>query len=317
MSNKYLSLIVPVYNEEAVLDSFFKRVEPIVEGLAIPYEVIFVDDGSCDQTVAKILAARAGNDCIKLIRLSRNFGKEQALTAGLMHAKGDAVIPIDADLQDPPEVIPKLWEKWLEGNEVVCAVRSKRDSDTIVKRMTSEWFYALYNKISDEHIVPDAGDFRLLDRKAVNALLTMPERNRFMKGLFAWVGFKQAVVYYERDERKAGKTKWNYWRLWNFALDGITSFSSLPLKVWSYLGLMISSISFMYAAYLIVRTLIFGVDVPGYASGMVVILFLGGVQLVTLGVIGEYVARIYQETKARPIYFVSETHGIEQNKNSI
>lgn len=305
-----LSIVVPMFNEEAVVDIFFERLEPIIGQLTSAYEIICVNDGSRDGTVSKVLAHRERDPRIKLIDLSRNFGKEQALTAGLMHTVGQAVIPIDADLQDPPEVILQFWEKWKEGFEVVCGVRSSRESDAFLKRFSSETFYSLYNKISDEHIVPDAGDFRLMDRKVVDALARLPERNRFMKGLFAWVGYKQACVTFERQPREAGTTKWNYWRLWNFALDGITSFSSLPLKVWSYLGLVISLFAFIYAGFLIVRTIVMGVDVPGYASIMVVVLFLGGIQLLTLGVIGEYVARIYQETKERPLYIVHSLYGI-------
>lgn len=305
-----LSLIVPMYNEEQTAEAFFKRIEPILEAGGISYEIICVNDGSQDNTLQKILAERARNPAIKIVDLTRNFGKEAALTAGLDHSNGAAVIPIDVDLQDPPELIPRLIEQWRQGYDVVYGIRATRDRDGPLKKITARLFYRLYNTLSDVHIPRDAGDFRLLDRRVVDAIKRLPEHNRFMKGLFCWVGFRQIGIPYDRPARSAGSSKWNYWRLWNFALDGITAFSTLPLRVWSYLGVIISLLSFLYATFLILRTIIMGIDLPGYASLMVVVLFLGGIQLLSLGIIGEYLARLCLETKQRPIYLTRELHGL-------
>ena len=307
-----LSVVSPVYNEEKNIDYFFKKLLPCLESLDLNYEVICIDDGSTDGTSQKIIEFHKSNPRIKLINLSRNFGKDNALTAGLNYASGRAVVPIDSDLQDPPELIELLLSKWREGYDVVYAVREKRHGETLMKRLTASLFYKFINLFSETPIPPNTGDFRLLDRRVVNVLNQIPERTRFMKGLFAWVGFKQIGIPYDRQPRHLGKTKWNFWKLWNFALDGITLFSTSGLKVWSYVGVFISMLSFIYATFLIIRTLILGIDVPGYASLMVVILFLGGLQLVSLGILGEYLGRVYAEVKKRPLYIVSECVGFDK-----
>jgi len=304
-----LSIVCPLRNEEASVEPFLARVIPVLEQIpGLDYEVVCVNDGSTDRTLERLLQAQSSNPAIRVVDLSRGFGKEAALTAGIDAARGDAVIPIDVDLQDPPEVIPQLVARWREGYEVVLARRMDRTSDTWFKRSSARMFYRLHNRIADESIPEDVGDFRLLARPVVEALRALPERRRFMKGLFAWVGFRTATVEYVRDPRHAGDSKFNGWRLWNLALEGVTSFSTFPLRIWTYLGLVISAVSLSYATYILVRTLIQGVDVPGYASLLVSILFLGGVQLIGLGVLGEYVGRIYQESKQRPIYIVRATY---------
>lgn len=313
--NIELSLIVPCYNEEENLESLFQRLESVLKPIKITYEIICINDGSKDNTFQCLLDYHNQNPLIKVVNFSRNFGKEAAVTAGLEFANGKAIIPIDADLQDPPELIAELLEKWREGYEVVYGVRRSRDGESWLKKFTANNFYRVIGKISSVEIPADTGDYRLLDRQVVEVLKKMPERNRFMKGLFSWVGFKQTAVYFDRLPRKKGKSSFNYWKLWNFALDGITSFSSIPLKIWGYFGIIISTISLIYGSFLVLKTIILGIDVPGYASTIVIILFLGGIQLITLGVIGEYIARIYEEVKARPIYLVRETYGFEDNKN--
>ncbi len=311
-----LSIVVPMFNEEENIEPFLARVEAVAEDLVGPleerYEIICVDDGSSDATVPKLLAQCKRNPAIRIVSLSRNFGKDIALSAGLDHASGSAVIPIDADLQDPPELIPELFAKWLEGHDVVYATRTARETDTIAKRLTASWFYQIHNKLADIDIPDNTGDFRLMDRRVIEALRRLPERNRFMKGLFSWVGFRQTGIDYERDSRANGVSKWKYWRLWNFALDGITSSTTLPLRIWTYAGLAISAFAFAYAAFLIVSTMINGVDVPGYASLMVVVLLFGGINLLTLGVIGEYLGRIYTEVKGRPLYLVRDLYGFDE-----
>lgn len=306
-----LSIVVPLRNEESNIDYLFERLEGVLQGLRLSYEIVCVDDGSTDQTLLHLIRHHHRNTCIKVVSLTRNFGKEIALTAGIDHAAGAAVIPMDADLQDPPELIQALIEKWQEGYDVVYATRRSRQGESWLKRLTANAFYRILQHITPIPIPRDTGDFRLLDRRVVEALKQLPERTRFMKGLFAWVGFKQTAILYDREPRYQGRTTWNYWRLWNFAIDGITSFSLAPLKVWSYIGLFISLLSFLYATFLVIRTLIFGVDVPGYASIMVAVLFLGGVQLVTLGIIGEYLGRVYEEVKGRPLYLVRNAYGFQ------
>ncbi|TAO01132.1 MAG: glycosyltransferase [Phormidium sp. SL48-SHIP] len=306
-----LSIIIPVYNEEDNLACLLKRV---MDSLGIPnlsYEIICVNDGSHDKSLDKLIGYHQKNPAIKIINLSRNFGKDIALSAGLDFASGAAVIPLDADLQDPPELIEALVAKWREGYDVVYATRRDRHGETWLKRFSATYFYRLIGRVSKVPIPEDTGDFRLMDRRVVEALKKLPERNRFMKGLFAWVGYRQIAIDYDRDPRYAGQSKWNYWKLWNFALDGITAFSSLPLKVWSYVGLIVSSIALVYAIFLVLRTLIFGIDVPGYASLMVAVLFLGGIQLISLGVIGEYLGRVYEEVKGRPLYLVRDLYGFD------
>jgi glycosyltransferase involved in cell wall biosynthesis len=304
-----LSVVVPVHNEGAGLDEFLTRLLNVLRSLGGTYEIICVDDGSNDNSLERLLAWRERVPNLKVVRLSRNFGKDIALSAGLEHVSGAAAIPIDADLQDPPELIEQMVAKWREGYDVVYAVRARRDAERIVRRFSAHFFYRLFDRITDIPIPLDAGDFRLIDRRVVEVLVRLPERTRFMKGLFSWVGFKQTAVGFDRPDRHTGRTKWTYWRLWNFALDAITSFSSVPLKVWSYVGVGISIFAFLYALFLAGLTIVRGVVVPGYASIMVAVLFLGGVQLITLGIMGEYLARIYNEVKGRPLYLVRERWG--------
>jgi glycosyltransferase involved in cell wall biosynthesis len=263
-----------------------------------------------------LLEHRSRNGAIKVIQLSRNFGKEAALTAGLDYARGRAVIPIDCDLQDPPELIPDLVEKWGEGYDVVYATREFRQSDDFVKRLTASGYYKVFNLLSDVAIPYDAGDFRILDRRVVDVVRALPERKRFNKGLFAWVGFRQTGIGYHREQRTTGSSKWRPWQLWNFAMDGIFSFSTWPLRIWSYVGFILSSLAIIYAGFLMVRTLVQGIDVPGYASTLVVILFLGGIQLISLGIFGEYLGRIFEEVKQRPLYVVSGAYGISESPPS-
>jgi len=307
-----ISVVIPLYNEEENIDILFKRVIDALESLKMTYEIICINDGSKDKTLDILIDYHLNNSDIKVINLSRNFGKDIALTAGIDYASGNAVIPIDADLQDPPELIGEMVSKWQEGYDIVYATRKTRQSETWFKRSTANAFYVLLDKITKISIPRNTGDFRLLDRKAVEALKRLPERTRFMKGLFAWVGFKSTYILFERQPRYQGNTKWNYWKLWNFALDGITSFSLLPLKIWTYIGLIISLLSLFYASFLVVRTIFLGIDVPGYASLMVAILFLGGIQLITLGIIGEYLGRVYEEIKGRPLYLVRDLYGLDK-----
>lgn len=304
-----LSLLVPMYNEEEVIPSFFGEIVPILESLSITWEVVCVNDGSKDRTLELLCEWNSRDPRIKVVNLSRNFGKERALTAALDYASGDAVIPIDADLQDPPELIPRMVELWQQGFDVVNAMRRSRQSDTLMKRATARLFYRVINAISDVEIPQDTGDFRLLTKRACDVLRSMRETRRFMKGLFSWVGFSTTSIYYDRSPRAAGTTKWNYWKLWNLAIEGITSFSTAPLKVATYLGLASAMFSFFYAIYLVVDTLAFGNPVKGYPSLMTAILFFGGVQLLFIGVVGEYVSRIHDEVKGRPIYIVESARG--------
>ncbi len=309
-----ISVVIPLYNEEKNIDYLFHRLIEILDKLHTTYEIICVNDGSQDETLNQLIKYHKMQPQIKVINLSRNFGKEIALTAAIDYASGQAVIPIDADLQDPPELIQELVAKWREGYDVVYATRRSRQGETWLKRFTADSFYKTIGKMSNIPLPHNTGDFRLLDRKVVEALKQLPERTRFMKGLFTWVGFKQTAIMFDREPRFQGNTTWNYWKLWNFALDGITSFTFLPLKVWSYIGLSVSFLSLLYASFLIIRTLLFGVEVPGYASLMVAVLFLGGIQLITLGIMGEYLGRVYEEVKARPLYFVRECYGLEQQQ---
>ncbi|VEP15130.1 putative enzyme [Hyella patelloides LEGE 07179] len=312
-----LSVVIPLYNEEDNLDCLFTRLIGALDCLNTTYEIVCINDGSTDNTPKHLIDFHDRNPAIKVLNLSRNFGKEIALTAGIDHAIGAAVIPIDADLQDPPELIEQLVAKWREGYDVVYATRRSRQGETWLKKFTANVFYSTIGKMSQVPIPSHTGDFRLLDRRVVEAIRKMPERTRFMKGLFAWVGYKQTSVMFDRKPRHRGNTTWSYWKLWNFALDGIISFSFLPLKVWSYVGASISFVSILYASFLVIRTLIFGVDVPGYASLMVAILFLGGIQLITLGILGEYLGRVYEEVKGRPLYFVRESYGFDLNSEQL
>jgi polyisoprenyl-phosphate glycosyltransferase len=320
-ANIVLTIIVPVKDEEAAIAAFVARVVPILDQLDDPasaaWEMLFVDDGSTDSTFAAITAAHARDNRIRAISFSRNFGKEYALSAGLDHALGEAVIPIDVDMQDPPEVIGAMVEAWRAGSQVVYGVRRNRQSDSLPKRLTADLYYRAHNWLSRDRIPEHAGDFRLLDRQVVDVIKSLPERNRFMKGLFAWCGFTQSAIEYERAERTSGKTKFNYWKLWQFALDGITSTSTAPLRVWSYLGVAVALLAFVYALSLIIRTLLTGIDAPGYASLMTAVLFFGGLQLISLGVLGEYIGRILVEAKRRPLYVVQRTIGISNANGAI
>jgi glycosyltransferase involved in cell wall biosynthesis len=309
-----ISIIVPVHNEAAGIDAFFAQLIPVLEGLGTTWEVICVNDGSADTTLDLLVELHRRTPAIKVISLSRNFGKDVALSAGFDFACGAAVIPIDADLQDPPELIVPMVAKWREGFDIVFATRKRREGDSWFKRTTARYFYEIFDRITDVPVPHDTGDYRLIDRRVVDVLVRLPERTRFMKGLFAWVGFRQTSVTFDRQPRHAGDTKWNYWRLWNFALDAITSFSSLPLKIWSYLGVAISLFAFLFALFLAGLKIIRGIDLPGYASLMVAVLFFGGVQLISLGIIGEYLARMYSEVKGRPLYLVRDTWGFEEQR---
>ncbi|MFD1787506.1 glycosyltransferase family 2 protein [Sphingomonas floccifaciens] len=308
-----LSLIVPVQDEEAAIAPFVARVVPILDALAADegWEILFVDDGSTDATLPAIFAARALYPSIRCLSLSRNFGKEAALSAGLDRVRGRAVVPIDVDLQDPPEVLDQMLDAWRAGNEVVLGIRRSRSTDGWLKRRTADLFYRAHNRLSRDKIPAHAGDFRLLDARVVDVIRAMPERNRFMKGLFAWGGFRQASVEYDRAERANGTTKFNYWRLWTLALDGITSSSTMPLRIWSYVGGIVALAAMTYAAGIAIKTLLFGSSVAGYPSLFVAVTFLGGIQLLSLGVLGEYVGRILIEAKGRPLYVVRDAIGFD------
>jgi glycosyltransferase involved in cell wall biosynthesis len=307
-----LSLVVPVYNEKETIDLFVDKVIDVFgsESL-IELEIIFVNDGSSDNTLELLVTRQKNDHRVRIVDLSRNFGKEAALTAGLQIADGDVIVPIDVDLQDPPELILEMISKWREGYEVVLGRRINRGSDSWAKRISANWFYRIHNKIAEPMIPENAGDFRLMDRTVVEALKELSESRRFMKGLFAWVGFRTTYVEYARPERIAGTSKFNGWKLWNFALEGLTSFSTDPLRIWTYIGLLVSLISFVFAIFIAINVFFNGVDVPGYASLMVAVTFLGGIQLIGIGVIGEYLGRTYIESKRRPVFIVRKLYEIK------
>lgn len=304
-----LSLVVPMFNEAGNLDRLFDRLAQVMADLGESYEIVCVDDGSRDDTVARALEHRRRDPRIKVVELSRNFGKELALTAGLRHSSGQTVVMIDADLQHPPEVIKDMMREWRQGFEMVIAVRRDRDDESAVKRLAAKVFYEVFGRVSEVRLPPGAGDFRLLDRKVVKVLNAMPEHARFMKGLYAWVGFRQTIIPFDVAERAHGETKFNLFRLWRLAIDGITSFTSVPLKVWTFMGTLVASFALLYGLLFIVKTLILGIDVPGYPSLIVAITFFSGVQLISLGVIGEYLGRVFAEVKNRPLFVVREAHG--------
>ncbi len=310
-----LSIIVPVKDEEAAIPAFVTRVSEVIRALEDPaatsYEILFIDDGSTDATMAAIAAAHLANPQVRAISLSRNFGKEAALSAGLDHARGAAVVPMDVDLQDPPEVLGEMITKWRAGFDTVYGVRRDRASDSLPKRLSADLYYKAHNLLSSDKIPHHAGDFRLLDRRVVDVIRTLPERNRFMKGLFAWSGFRSTSVEYERVERTLGTTKFRPWKLWTLALDGITSSSTAPLRIWTYIGGSVAILAFLYALFIITKALFFGISVPGYASLMVAVLFLGGLQLLSLGILGEYVGRIMTEAKQRPLYIIRDSIGMD------
>jgi glycosyltransferase involved in cell wall biosynthesis len=299
-----ISVVVPMYNESEIIGTMHRRLAAAMATLDAPWEVIYVNDGSRDTTLREVETLQRADRHVALVNLSRNFGKEIATTAGLDHAHGDAVIVIDADLQDPPEVIPLLVEAWHEGYDMVYAQRRRRAGETWLKKCTAAGFYRIMRYLGEVPLPPNVGDFRLMSRRVVDAVQQLREHHRFMKGLFAWVGFPSTAVSYDREPRGAGSTKWSFWQLWNFAIEGITSFSVGPLKLATYLGLAVALFAVVFGAQLILRTLIYGNPVPGYPSLMAVILFLGGTQLITLGIIGEYLGRIFNETKRRPLYLV-------------
>ncbi|MCE2927254.1 MAG: glycosyltransferase family 2 protein [Rickettsiales bacterium] len=300
-----LTIIIPAYNESDALEGLFLKLLPILDSLKLDWRVLCVDDGSKDDTREKLRQWHDKEPRIQLLALSRNFGKEAALTAGLFHAEGQAVIPFDADLQDPPELIPEMVAKWREGYKVVLAVRRNRNGDGWLKRISALCYYKLMRAMHVD-LPANVGDFRLMDRQVVEVMRLLPERTRFMKGLFAWVGFSTASIYFDRPERAVGEAKQSLRSLLRLAKDGIFSFTTLPLRLATYLGIFISAVSFSYAAWLILRTLIFGVEVPGYISIMAAVLCMGGIQLISLGIIGEYIGRIYRETKQRPLFVVEE-----------
>lgn len=308
---KKISILIPAYNEEEVLQHLYERLGKLADSTKeYQFEFLFVNDGSRDRTL-EIIKSYAKKDMrIAYVNLSRNFGKEIAMIAGLDHVTGDATVIIDADLQDPPELIPKMIKYWESGYDDVYARRNSRAGETWLKKITSELFYKLLKKSTNVPIQQDTGDFRLLDRRCVEALKQFRESQRYTKGMFSWIGYKKKEILYDRDPRAAGETKWNYWKLANLAVDGITSFTTAPLRIASVLGILVSFAAFIYIIYLVLRTILAGgSDLAGYPSMMAVILFLGGVQLLSLGVIGEYVGRIFNETKQRPLYFVEEYHG--------
>jgi len=307
---RVISVITPFYNEGEGVQTYFERVFSLARSMPeLDFEFVCVDDGSRDNTLALLTAEASRHSNVLVIELSRNFGKEAALTAGIDAASGDAVVPIDADLQDPPELIPMMVERWKSGFDVVLARRADRSSDGFLKRSTAKAFYRAHNRISSLKIPDNVGDFRLLDRTVVTALKSLPERQRFMKGLFTWVGFRTTVLDYSRPPRASGQTKFSGFKLWELALEGITSFSIVPLKVWTYIGGLGALVTALYAIFIVIRTLLFGVDVPGYASLLVAVLFVGSIQLVSIGLLGEYIGRIYVESKQRPVYLVRRQYG--------
>lgn len=301
-----ISIVVPMFNEEEVVGIFFNRVQPLLESTGKSFEYVCVDDGSRDNTFKILYGLANKNKNIKVVKFSRNFNKEAALTAGMSFASGRAVIVIDADLQNPPELILEFIKKWEEGYDVVVGKRLERTDESAIKKFFSSCFYSIFNKISKDKIPQSIGDFRLMDRKVVDEINKINEKCRFMKGLMTWVGFNTAYVEYSVQERVAGKTKWNYWKLWNFAIDGITASSSVPLRVWSYVGVIVSIVAFMFALIVIIKKILFGDPVQGYPTIMTAILFLGGIQLISLGVIGEYLSRMYVEVKNRPLFVVEK-----------
>ena len=306
LSSPDLSIILPFHNEGDLIVPLMKRLAPVLDEMKLTTEILCIDDGSTDDTTPHLLAAQQKDGRLRIIRFARNFGKEAALTCGLHKARGRAAITMDSDLQHPPETLPQLVAAWQGGAKMVYAIRTNRDTDGRLRLLFSKAFYSLFHKIAEIELPEGAGDFRLLDRAVIDAVNTMPERTRFMKGLMTWVGFDTASVPFHVDARQAGKSNWNFARLFRFAFDGISSFSTLPLRVWTWFGCFVSLFALAYGLYLALRTLILGVDVPGYASLMTGLLFLGGVQLLSLGIVGEYLARVYTEVKGRPLYLIAQ-----------
>jgi polyisoprenyl-phosphate glycosyltransferase len=311
MDAPVVSIVAPAYNEAGNLAAFVQAVRPVLDGLGDPWEIVFVDDGSRDNTLGLLLAARAEDSRIKVVALARNFGKDVALSAGLAHARGRAVIPIDCDLQHPPEVIPELIARWRAGADMVLAVRSRRSEEGVLRRTSAQLYYAVMRRMTHVEIPRNAGDFRLLDRKIVDVINQMPERCRFMKGIFAWPGFKTERVEFQAKVRAGGRTTWSLWKLWRFALDGLFSFSTVPLKMWTYLGGLSALGAFVYLIITLVQKVVFGIEAPGYASLLIVVLFFNGLLLVSNGIQGEYIARIFEEVKGRPLFVVANKWGFD------
>ncbi len=311
MSRPVLSLVVPVYNEAANLAPFHARAVAALDATGLAWEMVFVDDGSRDASLPALLALRERDPRVAVVELTRNFGKEVALSAGLDHARGDAVIPIDADLQHPPEVIPAMVASWREGHDMVVALRDNPRREGLVRRMMSSLFYRLFRRLTSIDLPPGSGDFRLMSRPVVDALRAMPERSRFLKGMYAWAGFPYATIGYTVEARQEGASSFGLRRLARLGSDALTSFSAAPLRAASVIGFATALVAMVYGAWLVGKTLVLGIDLPGYASTITLVLFLGGVQLVSLGILGEYVARVYDEVKARPLYVVRRRHGAE------
>jgi glycosyltransferase involved in cell wall biosynthesis len=316
MAAPTLSIVLPCYNEAENIELLFTRLQAVLDKLNIPYEIVAVDDGSRDNTYAKLLEQRERNPNIKALRLARNFGKENASSCGLEHAQGQAVVLMDSDLQHPPETIPEFIEKWKAGAKMVYGIRRDRVTDTPTHRLGSRIYYWLFGKIGDVKIPTGAGDFRLLDRRVVDAVNELPERSRFMKGLMSWVGFSTAEVPYDVAPRYMGKSSWSPLGLMHFALDGLLSFSDVPLRIWTVVGMFVSASALVYLVWLILKTLILGVDTPGFATIMVTMLMLSGIQMIGLGVMAEYIARIFTEVKQRPLYFIAEQQGFEDARKN-
>lgn len=307
-----VSIVAPAYNEANNLAAFVAAMTPVLDGLGEPWEIVFVDDGSRDDTLGMLLAARATDPRLKIVGLARNFGKDVALSAGLAHARGRAVIPIDCDLQHPPELIPEMVAKWRAGADMVIGVRTRRSEEGLVRRTSARMYYGLMRRMTNVEIPSNAGDFRLLDRKIVDVINEMPERCRFMKGIFAWPGFKAETVEFQANVRAGGRTTWSLWKLWRFALDGLFSFSTVPLKIWTYLGGLSAMGAFIYLMITLIQKICFGIAAPGYASLLIVVLFLGGLLLLSNGIQGEYIARIFEEVKGRPLFVVANKWGFDE-----
>jgi glycosyltransferase involved in cell wall biosynthesis len=308
-----LSIVAPAYNEERNLVEFLAAIVPVLEAIGEPFEIVFVNDGSRDGTLGMLAAAASQDPRIKVVGLARNFGKDIALSAGLAHARGQAIIPIDCDLQHPVELIPRFVAKWREGFDMVLGVRSKRDEEGVLRRSASRLYYRIMRMMTSVEIPPNAGDFRLLDRKILDVINQMPERHRFMKGIFAWPGFKVASIEFQANVRaNATRSSWSFFKLWRFALDGLFSFSTAPLKIWTYVGAFSAAGAFVYLVVTLIQKLFFGIDLPGYASLLILLLFFNGLHMISNGIQGEYIARIFEEVKARPLYVVGQTFGFDE-----
>jgi glycosyltransferase involved in cell wall biosynthesis len=307
-SKPIISIVCPLYNEQHMVSVFIDEVTSVLDEINLVYELICVNDGSDDHTLNELITKKNNHPSMRIINLSRNFGKEAALTAGLDASTGEVVIPIDADLQHPPELIKEFIRKWNEGYDVVLAKSIDRSVDSSAKQLTSRWFYSIYNRISDIKLPENVGDYRLMTRRVVDSLKQLPENQRFMKGIFAWVGYSSTTVEYSIGERQAGTSRFHGWMLWNLALDGLTSFSTAPIRIWLYICALVSLVSFFYGSMIVIKTVFLGVDVAGYASLMTVILFLGGIQLIGIGVLGEYIGRMYLEAKRRPVYIIENEY---------